>query len=128
MKKTIFFLLCAALLSSCATVFSGVKCKVRVTDGQPVAAKVYLNGNYINTAPCTVVLSKNALRGGNSIIEIKADGYQVQKITLAPKVKLAAIVGDLFFTMGVGLIIDFVDGAIYKAYPSEVKYSLDKAP
>jgi len=87
---------------------------------------VYVNGNYVGTTPITVTVSKNGLKNKQTTITIKADGYRAQDIILTRRIKISALVGDLLFTGGVGLIIDFIDGAIYKASPGEIKYSLEK--
>lgn len=125
--KNIFLLSVLVLLfSSCATVFSGTRCTVKIKDGFPAGAKVYVNGNYVGTTPITVTVSKNGLKNKQTTITIKADGYRAQDIILTRRIKISALVGDLLFTGGVGLIIDFIDGAIYKASPGEIKYSLEK--
>lgn len=126
-RSLVAFMLTASLTTGCATVFSGTKCKVKVKEGNPVEAKVYLNGNYMGTAPCKVKIPKNSLKDGGLKLEIRAEGYQPQFVTLTRKVKVAAIVGDVV-TGVVWLIVDFADGAIYKAYPSTIRYSLDKLP
>lgn len=125
MKNIILLLLSVSsilFLNSCATIFSGTKCKVKVKDGSPIAAKVYVNGTYEGTAPCKVKISKNSLKSG-AIVEIKADGYETQKVTLVRKLKIGALLGDIV-TGVVWLAIDFADGAIYRAYPNKIEYNL----
>lgn len=118
------FMLTASLTTGCATVFSGTKCKVKVKSGDPVEAKVFLNGNYMGTAPCKVKVPKNGLKSGQLTLEIRAEGYKSQFVTLTRKTKVAAVIGDVV-TGVVWLIVDFADGAIYKAYPSKIRYSLE---
>lgn len=127
MKNLIFylFLFSTVFIQSCATVFSGTKCKVSVNEGLPYGSKVYLNGNYVANAPCKVEVSKNSLKN-QCFIEIKSEGYESQKIVLVRKVKVAAVIGNIIFTGGLGLILDFADGAIYKAFPNKVNYNLSK--
>ena len=124
MKKIIIIcgVISTVFLSSCATIFSGTKCKVKIKDGYPSSAKVFVNGSYEGTAPCKVVVSKNSLKSG-AFIEIKADGYEASKVTLARKLKIGALVGDIL-TGVFWIAIDFADGAIYKAFPSKVEYNL----
>ena len=124
MKKLLFVgaIFSLLLLSSCATIFSGTKCKVIVKDGNPINAKVYLNGSFQGDAPCKIKVSKNSLKTG-ALIEIKADGYETQKITLVRKLKVGALLGDIL-TGVFWIAIDFADGAIYKAFPNKVKYNL----
>lgn len=125
--KTIFvFAVIIIFFSSCATVFSGTRCKVKIKDGIPAGAKIYVNGNYIGTAPLTVTVSKNGLKNKQTIITIKAEGYRAQEIILTRRIKISALVGDIIFTGGAGLIIDFLTGAIYKAYPGSINYNLEK--
>lgn len=112
-------------LSSCATVWSGTRCTVKVKDGVPAGAKIYVNGNYVGTAPMDVVISKNGLKNKQTVITIKADGFKSQDIILTRRLKIGAFIGDIIFTGGIGLIIDFLSGSIYKAYPGTIHYSLD---
>jgi hypothetical protein len=125
MKRYVFAILIAFIFSSCATVFSGFGSKVKVHAGTPIAAKVYLNGNYIADAPCSVKVSKSMLKDGQSKITIKAAGYKDQEIVLGRKLKAGALFGDILL-LGWPIIIDFADKAIYKAYPSKINYSLDQ--
>lgn len=111
------------MLSSCATIFSGTKSSVRVK-GTPENAKVYYNGNYEGQAPCNVKISKNGLKQKQTTVEIKADGYETAQATLVRKIKVGAIVGDIIFSAGIFLIVDFATGAIYKPYPKKVEYNL----
>lgn len=125
-KTAIAAIAIALSLSSCATIFSGTKCKVKITDGTPVGAKVYVNGNYEGTAPCKVKVSKNGLKNSQTVIELRADGYASQKITLTRKLKVGSIVGNLLCSFGIGIVIDVLTGAIYKASPGKIHYNLDK--
>lgn len=111
--------------SSCATVWSGTQCTVNVKNGVPEGAKIFVNGNYVGTAPMKVVISKNGLKNKQTVITIKADGYKPQDIILTRRLKLAAFFGDIIFTGGIGLIIDFATGAIYKASPASIQYTLE---
>lgn len=123
------FILIALILffcCSCATICSGVKCKVKIRSGDPAAAKVLVNGNYSGTTPITIKVSKNGLKNGQTVVTIQADGYLPQEIILTRKIKIAALVGDIIFTGGIGLIVDFATGAIYKSYPGEINYKLEK--
>lgn len=111
--------------SSCATVWSGTQCTVNVKNGVPEGAKIYVNGNYVGQAPIKVVISKNGLKNKQTVITIKADGYKSQDIILTRRLKISALIGDIIFTGGIGLIIDFATGAIYKAWPGTIQYTLD---
>jgi hypothetical protein len=125
MKSFIFIILLAFLMSinySCATIFSGTATKVEVS-GVQENAKVYYNGNYEGEAPLKVKVSKNSLKNGADIT-IKKEGYEDAIIKLVRKTKVGAIIGNVLFTGGTGLIIDFATGAIYKPHPDKVKYNL----
>jgi hypothetical protein len=124
MKKA-FAVLAIVFLSSCATIFSGRNDKVKVTGGNPVAAKVYYNGSYVGTAPCEVKVPKADLRHGTAVITIKADGYEDQEIVLTRKLKVGALVGDIL-TGVIWIVVDVVDGAIYKSSKNKVNYDLQK--
>lgn len=123
--KSLLIILSIITLSGCATVFSGTKTKVDVS-GIPESAKVYYNGNYEGVAPCTVKVSKNSLKDGADIT-IKKEGYKDATVMLMRKTKVPAIIGDVLFTACFGLVIDFATGAIYRPYPGQVKFDLDKS-
>ena len=53
-----FLLIASILFSSCATILSGGKTKIRVYDGTPANANVYVDGNYVGTAPCKFKVHK----------------------------------------------------------------------
>lgn len=121
-SRMVFIVLVAILTQSCAIIFSGTKSGVKVK-GMPEGASVYYNGNLEGTAPCKVKVSKNALKNGNTKIQIKQEGYQDSEVTLGRKIKVGAVVGD-FIIFPIGHIVDFATGAIYKPYPGSIDYDL----
>ena len=123
MKNILIIIITAIVFQGCATIFTGTKSHVKV-DGMPENAKVYLNGNFIGNAPTKVKVSKKALKD-NSIITVKSKGYETATIKVVRKTKTGALIFDVIF-MFVGLPIDFATGAIYKPFPKEVNYNLDK--
>lgn len=124
MKTKITILLITILLSSCATVFTGTRSKIKVQQGN-VPAQVFLNGNLIGTAPCKVKVPKHLLRNGKAVLTIKAEGYKDAVITLDGRVRVGWVVFDIL-TGVVGLAVDFATGAIYKADHKTVTYQLEK--
>lgn len=122
LNKTIYLLVIAVLMQSCATIFSGTKSRVKVK-GAPEGASVYYNGNYEDTAPCRVKVSKKSLKDGNTKIQIKEEGYKDTEVTLSRKIKIGAVIGN-FLIFPVGHIVDFATGAIYKPYPGRINYNL----
>ncbi len=123
-RKLLAVLFCAVLMSSCATIFGGMKTNVKVK-GFPEGASVYYNGNFEGNAPCNVKVSKNSLKDGNTKIQVKSEGYENSEITLSRKMKMGAFLGDILI-FPVGHIVDFATGAIYKPYPAKVEYNLQK--
>jgi hypothetical protein len=125
MKKISLVFLLSVLLCSCATIFSGRNDKVKVTEGNPIAAKVYYNGSYVGNAPCEVKVPKADLRNRTAVITIKAEGYEDQEIILTRKLKVGALVGDIL-TGVVWIVVDVLDSAIYKSSKDKVHYDLQK--
>ena len=123
-KIIILMLISSVLLSSCATVFSGTKSGVDVS-GTPKGAKVYYNGNYEGDAPCKIKVSKNGLKRNETKLKIEAPGYETSEVTLQRKFKVGALIGDIIFSAGIFVIVDFATGAIYKPYPKNVEYNLN---
>ncbi|MBK0383556.1 PEGA domain-containing protein [Pedobacter sp. SD-b] len=111
-------------LQSCATIFTGNKTGVKIPDGTPSGAKVFVNGKLEGITPKRVQIPKNALKQGAKIT-IKAEGYKPTDITINRKVQIGMAVLDVV-TGGVWLIVDFVTGNIYTATPDKVKYELEK--
>ena len=126
MKTKLFSLLAASclMLQSCATVFSGNNANVRVPNGTPEKAKIYVDGAYVAEAPETVKIAKGKLRDGANLT-IKADGYKDQNAKVGRKMMVGWLVLDIVTGL-VPAIIDLATGNIYKATPSTVKYSLEK--
>lgn len=128
-QKVLLFSCLVSLLfttQSCALVFGGVSKGVPVKSGLPEGAKVYSNGSYVGAAPCRVKIPRNSLKNANASVTIKADGYEDQEVKFSRKLRVGAFVWDILLTGGIGLIPDFITGAIYKPYPKKVEYNLSK--
>jgi hypothetical protein len=130
MKKRLniwtFVLLMAVIiiLPSCATILGGSRHSVRVKNGTPPNARVFLNGEYLGSAPINAKVQKNA-KQGNSYIEVKADGYETSKINMTRKASVGFILLDICFGV-VPLGIDLITGNIYKPRPNRIDYYLEK--
>lgn len=126
MKKPLFIIALSGtiLLQSCATILTGNKTGVKIPDGTPSGAKVFLNGKFEKTTPERVQIPKHALKNG-ATITIKADGYESQDIKIHRKVQVGMALLDVA-TGGIWLVIDFITGNIYTATPDRVKYELEK--
>ena len=117
-------LITAIAFSSCATIFNGSKTKIHVKDGIPSNANVYVDGNYIGTAPCKAKIPKT-IKNAQHTIEIKAEGYETQTITTNRKLSVGYLVLDIC-TGIVWTAIDFATGNIYLQKPKKIKYNLMK--
>lgn len=114
------------MFNSCATILGGSQGKVNVPYGNPAPAKVYCNGVYQGTTPCSIKVPKGASKNGQTKIEISADGYKTATVFISRKVMVGYIVADVIITGAFGLIIDFAAGTIYKPYPKTINYNLEK--
>lgn len=121
-KLVSFLLIVSILFSSCATILSGGKTKVRVHDGMPQNAQVYLDGNYVGTAPCKFKIHKT-MKNAQHKIEIKATGYETQTITTNRKFSAGFFILDIL-TGVIWTAIDFATGNLYKQNPRKIKYNL----
>jgi predicted small secreted protein len=110
------------LLPSCATILGGSKDASRVHNGTPPNAKVYYNGNYVGDAPTNVKVNKQCKKG-QCYFEIKADGYETQKIEITRKISVGYTILDIC-TGVIWLGIDFATGNIYKPRPNKISYNL----
>ncbi|MBQ1719687.1 MAG: PEGA domain-containing protein [Bacteroidales bacterium] len=117
-----FLLIASILFSSCATILSGGKTKIRVYDGTPANANVYVDGNYVGTAPCKFKIHKT-MKNAQHTIDIKAQGYETQTVTTNRKFSAGFFVLDIF-TGVLWLVVDFATGNLYKQNPKKIHYNL----
>lgn len=117
-----FLLIASILFSSCATILSGGKTKIRVYDGMPPNAQVYVDGNYVGTAPCKFKVHKT-MKNAQHKIDIKATGYETQTVTTNRKFSAGFFVLDIF-TGVLWLVVDFATGNLYKQKPKKIHYNL----
>ncbi|MCO5260350.1 MAG: PEGA domain-containing protein [Crocinitomicaceae bacterium] len=126
MKSIVLLLVATIFLNSCGLVFSGIKQKVKVNDGFPTQADVYYNGSYQGQTPINVKIPKKALKDGGAVLTIKKDGYESSEITFDRRIRVGALILDIF-TGGIWLIADFLTGGIYKGSPKKVDYKLQES-
>jgi len=127
MKRVIIILLSilvAGAFSSCATIFNGSKTKIHVENGTPPNAKVYVDGNYVGTAPCKTKIPKT-IKDAQHVIDIKADGYETATVTTNRKLSVGYLVLDIF-TGIIWTAVDFATGNIYLQKPKKIEYNLEK--
>lgn len=118
-------ILVAILTSSCASILGGSFDTTRVVQGTPENAKVYFNGEFKGFAPTTFRIPKKS-RPKKTVIEIKAEGYKTAEIKITRKASTGFTLLNLFTTAGLGLILDFANGNIYKIRPNYMNYHLER--
>lgn len=109
---------CLILLSSCATIISGSRQKVRIAS-EPAAATVYINAIEVGKTP----VHKNLKRNQAYELVLKLDGYKPYKTKLEKKFN-AWYVGNILFGGLVGLIVDPITGAMFKLKPEDIEGNL----
>jgi hypothetical protein len=115
-------LVASILFSGCATILGGAKTKIRVKEGFPPNADVYLDGNYMGTAPCKLKVHKT-MKNAQHHIDIKAQGYETQTVTTNRKFSAGFFLLDIC-TGVVWTIFDFATGNIYRQTPRKIHYKL----
>jgi len=116
-------LVSALLIASCASIFTGTSANVSISS-TPTKADVVIEtraGLKVMTGetPMTTKLS----RKNEYTVTIKLDGYKEQKISIDHTFN-GWYLGNLICGGIIGLIIDAVDGAIWKLNPTEIKVTL----
>ncbi len=124
-QRLLVFICIPFLFSSCASIFGGAFDTTRVVQGYPENAKVYFNGEFQGFAPTTFRMPKKS-RPKKTRIEIKAEGYKTAEVKITRKASTGFTLLNLFTNLGVGLILDFANGNIYKIRPNRVNYHLER--
>ncbi len=119
MNRTGFllFVLCFAL-ASCATVLNGPNQRVHL-DSNPGRAAVYLNGKFIDSTPCTVVLHRHDQNTPR--ITVAKEGYGREDIFLKRKINETAF---LNFVLPWNWLVDIGTGAVMEYRQHSVKVEL----
>lgn len=110
------------MLSSCATILDGRKNTIQVKAGSPVAAKVYLDGDFVGETPFKIRIEKRKIQEG-SLIEIKKDGFETMQYEVVRFPHVGYVVLDII-TGVVPLIVDITNGNIYRPDTRNIEYQL----
>jgi len=94
-------------ITSCATLFSGIKDRIYFTTNMP-GARVLIDGVEVCKTPCNENITRKV---GESQIEFKLEGYETKVINLS---KTFNVVSILNFGNLIGWGIDIATGAVFK--------------
>ncbi|MCF8348744.1 MAG: hypothetical protein K9G61_08020 [Bacteroidales bacterium] len=109
-------------LSSCATILAGKKNTLKVHQGYPESAQVFLDGKYMGDAPFNQRISKFELQEG-SLIEIKKEGFATYKYEVIRSPHVIYVMADIL-TGVIPLVVDVADANIYRPNTRNIKYHL----
>ena len=112
-------ILSAFILTGCATIFHGSSDKIDFSSN-PTGAKVYVNGQFMGTAPFQLKLeSKHSYN-----IEFRKEGYENKIVVVTNSVGAGWIVLDVLFGL-VPVIIDAATGNWYSLDQEHVNAALE---
>lgn len=122
MKKRIISssLALVLLTTSCATIVSGSKQKVKFSSN-PSAASIFIDEVEVGKTPFEIKLA----RISEHSVMIKLEGYQTYETKLTKKFN-GWYIGNILFGGLIGLIIDPITGAIYNLSPEQVNAQMNK--
>lgn len=109
-------------LSSCATILDGKKNTIKVHAGSPIAAKVYLDGEFIGETPFKIRIEKRKIQEG-SLIEVKKEGFETMQYEVIRFPHVGYVMLDII-TGVIPLIVDVADGNIYRPNTRNIEYEL----
>lgn len=120
----VFIVVLAALLSGCATLFSGTSDKVTFTS-DPSNVKIYFDGRYMGATPVTFEVP----RVGFAVADLKTiraekKGYKIQEFKLQTEFNTIAVVNT---TSTIPWLVDFVSGAVTRYSPTDYHLILEPA-
>lgn len=122
--RVVFLLFLAFAMSNCATVFSPHrKSSMKIYNGRPKNAEIYLNGEFLGKAPMIARLHNKQLYKYN-LMEVKADGYVTGRYLIELKADAGYFILDMIGGF-VPLIVDYATGNIIKPKPKYIKYILE---
>ncbi|MBS9524497.1 PEGA domain-containing protein [Litoribacter ruber] len=107
MKRLLLLTLVTAMLSSCATIFTGTKDTIHF-NSNPEGATVYKDGLEICKTPCRVPVKRSL---NDTDIEYRLDGYEARVFSLDKEFNVVSII-NLGNLLGWG--IDAASGALMK--------------
>lgn len=119
-------LVIAIALSGCATIFKGTNQDIRITS-TPANATVVIKTSggvevFNGTTPATAKLPKKK----EYIVTVKMDGYKETNVMVNQGFE-AWTIGNLLCGGVIGLVIDAVDGAMWKLEPDQIMVTLATA-
>jgi hypothetical protein len=114
------------LFASCATVFRGSKTAKSIQiSGNPPAAKVYINNEYIGQTPINYEVKKRK----EMSIKIEKDGYKDLHTEIETKINPIwagiSVVGNALL-LEIPTIIDYKNGSIFDIATDSISYNLIK--
>ncbi|PQJ26905.1 hypothetical protein BSZ35_18430 [Salinibacter sp. 10B] len=120
---TLFFtaLVTAALLTGCATLFSGTSDEIRF-ESEPSGAKIMIDGVERAETPAVVNVSRDALN--DMTVTLKKEGYEAERLRLQKEFATVAVLnlGNVLFWG-----IDTLTGAVMKYGKTEYATELEQA-
>jgi len=125
-----FLILVTTLLTNgCCTIIHGTSQKIYV-DSRPQKAAVSVNGHQIGQTPITLNLKRSGflvpVTERDYRIHIELEDYHTYEIALTWELS-GWLWGNFVFPLGsLTLVVDALDGAIYKLTPNEVLATLYK--
>jgi len=108
-------------LSGCASIVHGTNQKLTITS-RPPHASVTVDGAPSGQAPVQV----NLKRKQDHTIKLHLTGYQPATIHLKSSVS-GWVFGNIVFGSLIGIVIDAVDGAMYKLTPQQMSAYTEKS-
>lgn len=108
----------ALFMSSCATIFSGSKQKIKI-NSTPSEAIVVIDSAEVGKTPFQTKLKRNK----KHLVQIELEGYQPYEVTLTRKFN-AWYLGNILIGGAVGIIVDSVTGAMFYLSPKEIEAEL----
>lgn len=123
---TVFVTTSLLLFSSCATVFRGAKTEKSIQiAGNPPAAKVYINNEYIGQTPLNYQMTKRK----EVTVKIEKEGYKDLHTEIETKLNPLwtgiSVVGNALL-LEIPTIIDYKNGAISDIVTDSISYDLVK--
>lgn len=118
--KVILVGLIGLTFMGCATILHGTHQTLHV-NSSPSGASVYIRHNQVGVTPASLRLERNK----DYTLVFKKSGYKPVRINLNKNFKaLPSILGNIFWSGVIGIVVDIVDGAAYKLSPEQVNANL----
>jgi hypothetical protein len=119
---TILVVFSVVIFTGCATILHGSHQDIHVRSA-PANVSVYMQGIKAGETPVTLHLKRNE----PYTLVLKKDGYKSMKVHLHKNFKpLPSIVGNIFWSGIIGIVVDLATGAAYKLSPEQINRHLKK--